>query len=58
VNDGDLLVTSLSLGFATTALHEQPSAARVVVDRVLPQAIALVKSPLLQGEGPLAGLQH
>ena len=115
VNEGDLLVTALSLGFATTALREQPACADVVVDKarqrrrggvwwgwhcgplsgcagrlgkaggvsdcigtgasmtcrpsrcccfptcvpnlgsphavqVLPQALALVKSPLLQGE--------
>ncbi|KAL4425586.1 hypothetical protein ABPG75_009602 [Micractinium tetrahymenae] len=49
VNEGDLLVTALSLGFATTALREQPASAATVVDKVLPQAIALVKSPLLQG---------
>ncbi|PSC76088.1 cullin-associated NEDD8-dissociated 1 isoform B [Micractinium conductrix] len=49
VNEGDLLVTALSLGFATTALREQPTCAATVCDKVLPQAIALVKSPLLQG---------
>ncbi|KAI3438734.1 hypothetical protein D9Q98_001153 [Chlorella vulgaris] len=49
VNDGDLLVTALSLSFATAALREQPACAPAVVNRVLPQAIALVKSPLLQG---------
>lgn len=49
VNEGDLLVTALSLGFATTALREQPACADTVVDKVLPQALALVKSPLLQG---------
>lgn len=49
VNEGDLLVTALSLGFATTALREQPGCAPTVVDKVLPQALALVKSPLLQG---------
>lgn len=110
MNEGDLLVTALSLGFATTALREQPACADTVVDKasgweglgpggisepwfmgsmgvvvrnalgpllwqnpalhgvhfcwrgyqrsltlravlqVLPQALALVKSPLLQGE--------
>lgn len=49
VNEGDLLVTALSLGFATTALREQPACAATVCSKVLPQAIALVKSPLLQG---------
>ena len=56
VNEGDLLVTALSLNFATTALREQPACAATVVERVLPQAIALVKSPLLQGSA-LAALQ-
>jgi hypothetical protein len=51
VNDGDLLVTALSLRFATAALAQQPACAPAVCERVLPQAIALVKSPLLQGEG-------
>ncbi len=34
VNEGDLLVTAQSLGFATTALREQPAAAATVVDKV------------------------
>ena len=33
VNEGDLLVTALSLGFATTALREQPACADTVVDK-------------------------
>ena len=49
MNEGDLLVTALSLGFSTTALREQPGCAPTVLDKVLPQALALVKSPLLQG---------
>lgn len=34
VNEGDLLVTALSLGFANTALREQPACAATVVDKV------------------------
>ena len=52
MNEGDLLVTALSLGFATTALRQQPGCAGTVVGKVLPQALALVKSPLLQGARP------
>ena len=33
VNEGDLLVTALSLGFATTALREQPTCAATVCDK-------------------------
>lgn len=34
MNEGDLLVTALSLNFATTALREQAASAATVVDKV------------------------
>ena len=35
VNEGDLLVTALSLNFATTALREQPASAATVTQKVV-----------------------
>lgn len=49
VNDTDLLIAALSLTFCTTLLQRQPQQSTLVTDRVLPPAMALSKSPLLQG---------
>ena len=48
VNDTDLLIAALSLTFCTTLLQRQPQQSTLVTDRVLPPAMALSKSPLLQ----------
>jgi len=48
VNDTDLLIAALSLTFCTTLLQRQPQQSALVTDRVLPPAMALSKSPLLQ----------
>ena len=45
VNDTDLLIAALSLTLCTALLQRQSS---LVTDRVLPPAMALSKSPLLQ----------
>lgn len=49
VNDTDLLIAALSLTFCTTLLQRQPQQSGLVTDRVLPAAMTLSKSPLLQG---------
>ncbi|DBB08467.1 hypothetical protein WJX82_000009 [Trebouxia sp. C0006] len=49
VNDTDLLIAALSLTFCTTLLQRQPQQSALVTDRVLPAAMTLSKSPLLQG---------
>ncbi|KAL3163066.1 hypothetical protein ABBQ32_009489 [Trebouxia sp. C0010 RCD-2024] len=56
VNDTDLLIAALSLTLCTTLLQRQPQQSSLVTDRVLPPAMALSKSPLLQGTA-LASLQ-
>lgn len=48
VNDTDLLIAALSLTLCTTLLQRQPQQSSLVTDRVLPPAMALSKSPLLQ----------
>lgn len=48
VNDTDLLIAALSLTLCTTLLQRQPQQSPLVTDRVLPPAMALSKSPLLQ----------
>ena len=48
VNDTDLLIASLSLAFCTTLLQRHPQHSALVTDSVLPPAMALSKSPLLQ----------
>jgi len=48
VNDTDLLIAALSLTFCTTLLQRQPQQSGLVTDRVLPAAMTLSKSPLLQ----------
>ncbi|KAK9816878.1 hypothetical protein WJX72_006469 [[Myrmecia] bisecta] len=49
VSDSDLMLAALSLRFSCTVLEKQRGSAAAVMGRVLPQAITLVKSPLLQG---------
>lgn len=48
VNDSDLLIASLSLSFCTVLLQKQPQQSGLVTDKVLPAAMSLAKSPLLQ----------
>ena len=48
VNDTDLLIAALSLTLCTALLQRQPHQNGLVTDRVLPPAMALSKSPLLQ----------
>ena len=48
VNDTDLLIAALSLTLCTTLLQRQPQQSPLVTDRVLPPAMTLSKSPLLQ----------
>lgn len=48
INDSDLSIAALSLKLAVTLLERQPGAAQEVVDKVLPAALQLVRSPLLQ----------
>ncbi|KAK9835209.1 hypothetical protein WJX81_005880 [Elliptochloris bilobata] len=50
VSDGDLAVSALALHACSRLLERQPASARAVTARVLPQAIALAQSPLLQGQ--------
>lgn len=62
VGDGDLPLASAALRLMTTLTRTQPGVAGVVADKALPAALALVRSPLLQGvalvtlQGFLAGL--
>jgi cullin-associated NEDD8-dissociated protein 1 len=48
ITDTDLSLAALSLKLCGTLCKSQPSAAQQVVDAVLPAALALVRSPLLQ----------
>lgn len=48
VSSDNLQVSSLSLHFYVTLLQTQPKQGAAVADKVLPQALELVKSPLLQ----------
>lgn len=48
VGDGDLVVAALALQACSRLLERQPASARAVTARVLPQALALAQSPLLQ----------
>ena len=53
VNDTDLLIAALSLALCTTLLQRQPQQSSLVTDRVLPPAMTLSKSPLLQVSCPV-----
>lgn len=53
VSDADLLIASLSLSFCTVLLQQQRQQSSLVTDKVLPAAMSLAKSPLLQ-----VGLTH
>jgi len=48
VADGDLVVAALALRACASLLGRQPASAPAVAAHVLPQALALVQSPLLQ----------
>ena len=48
VSDSDLLIASLSLSFCTVLLQQQRQQSSFVTDKVLPAAMSLAKSPLLQ----------
>jgi hypothetical protein len=48
VSDVDLLTTPLALHFCLTVLPQQPQNAAQITAKVLPAALRLVKSPLLQ----------
>ena len=48
VSDSDLVVAALALQACSRLLERQPASARAVAARVLPQAIALAQSALLQ----------
>ncbi|KAF8067210.1 CAND1 [Scenedesmus sp. PABB004] len=56
VSDSDLSLAALSLKLCVTLLQAQPGVAAEVAGKVLPAALALVRSPLLQGAA-LAELQ-
>ena len=49
MSDADLAVTAQALRFAVTVLRQQTRVTDAVCAKFLPQAIALLKSPLLQG---------
>lgn len=49
VSDTDLSLTALTLSFICTLLQKQHGFAPLVVAKVLPHAMSLVQSPLLQG---------
>lgn len=55
VNEGDLLVTALSLNFATTALREQAASAATVVDKVRTAGLCGRLRGLLQGRAAAGG---
>ena len=48
VSDADLLIASLSLSFCTVLLQQQRQQSSLITDKVLPAAMSLAKSPLLQ----------
>ena len=48
VSDTDLLLAAMALGACTTLLLQQPSSAGAVASAVLPSALRLVQSQLLQ----------
>ena len=48
ISETDLVLTGLALRFCTTLLRQQRTLAPHVIRRVLPPALALVKSPMLQ----------
>eukprot|EP00898_Chlorokybus_atmophyticus_P001722 jgi/Chlat1/2550/Chrsp175S02405 len=50
INDSDLQLAALALQLFCTMLARTPSTAESLRDKVLPQALALVKSALLQGQ--------
>lgn len=49
VDEGDLLLSAHALALASTAMRQQPSVAGAAGERMLPAAMQLVQSPLLQG---------
>eukprot|EP00195_Chlamydomonas_chlamydogama_P007020 CAMPEP_0202892974 /NCGR_PEP_ID=MMETSP1392-20130828/2632_1 /ASSEMBLY_ACC=CAM_ASM_000868 /TAXON_ID=225041 /ORGANISM="Chlamydomonas chlamydogama, Strain SAG 11-48b" /LENGTH=1235 /DNA_ID=CAMNT_0049577131 /DNA_START=157 /DNA_END=3864 /DNA_ORIENTATION=- len=49
VSDADLPLAALALRFLVTLLAKQPGLAPTIVQKVLPGAMQLVRSPLLQG---------
>ena len=56
MNEGDLLVTALSLRFATTALREQPASAPTVCDKVRCAAGASAAAAAADGGGRVAAV--
>lgn len=56
VDEGDLLLSAHALALASIAVRQQPAAAGAATERMLPAAMQLVQSPLLQG-AVLEGLQ-
>lgn len=56
VDEGDLLLSAHALALASTAMRQQPAVAGAATERMLPAAMQLVQSPLLQG-AVLDGLQ-
>lgn len=57
VTDIDLSLAAHSLALVCSALQQQPAVAAVAHAKVLPQALVLVRSPLVQG-AVLEGLQR
>ena len=53
ISETDLVLTALALRFCTTLLRQQRTLGPQVTQRVLPQALTLIKSPMLQ-VGPLS----
>ncbi|KAK9861770.1 hypothetical protein WJX84_007141 [Apatococcus fuscideae] len=49
ISETDLVLTALALRFCTTLLRQQRTLGPHVTQRILPQALALIKSPMLQG---------
>ena len=58
VADTDLLLAAMALGTCTTLLLQQPSCAGSVASSVLPSALRLVQSQLLQVRIPLASFSR
>lgn len=48
VSDVDLMITAQSLNLCCALLEVRPACAQTMAQRILPQAMLLVKSPLLQ----------
>ena len=48
ISETDLVQTALALRFCTTLLRQQRTLGPQVTQRVLPQALTLIKSPMLQ----------